>query len=56
MNESEKNRRIKDLIYLNKIITDLITIEIEEGVMRGRPSSNEEIKERILYHIVDKLR
>lgn len=56
MNESEKNRRIKDLLCLNKVITDIITNEIEEGVMRGRPSSNEEIKEHILYQVVDKLR
>lgn len=56
MNESEKNRRIKDLLYLNRVITDIITNEIEECVMRGKPSSNEEIKEHIVYHVNEQLR
>lgn len=56
MTESEKNRRIKDLLYLNKVITDIITTEIEECVMRGKSSNNEEIKEHILYHIDEQLR
>lgn len=56
MTESEKNKRIKDLLYLNSILTYIITNEIEECVMRGRPSSDEEIKERIVYHVDERLR
>lgn len=55
MTESEKNKRIKDLLYLNSILTHIITNEIEECVMRGRPSSNEDIKEHILYHLDERL-
>lgn len=56
MGEKEKNTRIKDLLYLNRVITDIITNEIEECVMRGKPSSNEEIKEHIIYHVDEQLR
>lgn len=56
MDEKEKNKRIKDLLYLETVIRNIIVNEIEECVMRGRPSSNEEIKEHIFYQVDERLR
>lgn len=46
--EKEKNKRIKDLLYIQREICSRIYSEIDE-VMRGRCRTNEEIKDSIDY-------
>ena len=56
MTEKERNKRIKDLLYLHKCIETVIFNEIEECIMLDRPSSDEEIKEHIVYQVDERFR
>lgn len=56
MTEKERNKRIKDLLYLHKCIETVIFNEIEECIMLDRPSTYEEIKEHIIYQVDERFR
>ena len=53
MDEKERNKRIRDLLYFVSCITNLIHSEIEE-IMRGRGKTNEELRDSVSYIVEDR--
>jgi hypothetical protein len=48
------NQKIKNLLYLETLITNMIHHDVEE-LLRGKETDNQKLKESIIYQIDDRL-
>lgn len=53
--DKKTTKNIQRLIYMRKQIDEVIDGEINDYILRGRPSTVEELRDRIIYKLDDNL-
>lgn len=53
--DKKTTKNIQRLIYMRKQIDETIDGEINDYILRGRPSTVEELRDRIIYKLDDNL-